>query len=458
MLGWSPQRRNRAILVAALAVMIFLALRAARGALFPYVLALVLAYLMLPAVNWLETNLRRFGHLGHASRPLAILLVYLAFIGLVAWFFSIVVPIVMQQFGALWDSRDVLTSRTQELTQQGWTWYHRNVPEQIQTQVDDNVRRASGTALDALQVGATTTLTVVTSTLSWFLGLAVIPFWLFYVLYDRAKAVQAMHNMVPDRWWSDARNLIGIADRVMGAYVRGQLLLSAAIGIMAFVGLVYLKVPFPALLALMAAVFEMFPFIGPILGAIPAVILAAVQSPILGLWTALFFMAIQQIESTILAPRIAGNAVKLHPAIIMVVLVIGNEVAGLWGMLVAVPLTAIIRDAFRYLFMRFQDEPVSADEALARLWPSERGTAPPPIRIVRWPWHRRLVLDASPTAGEEGLAATLMSVAATSLVPNETREMGHGDEKDKLAQVELDGQAMGEPPERVAKAGVEPGS
>ncbi len=64
------------------------------------------------------------------------------------------------------------------------------------------------------------------------------------------------------------------------------------------------------------------------------------------------FLAIQQVENVFLVPRISGKAVELHPAIIMVVLVIGNQVAGLWGMLLAVPLTAILRDLFKYLYLR----------------------------------------------------------------------------------------------------------
>ena len=66
-------------------------------------------------------------------------------------------------------------------------------------------------------------------------------------------------------------------------------------------------------------------------------------------------------------PRISGKAVQLHPAVIMVVLVLGNQVAGFWGLVLAVPVTAIVRDVFKYLYLRFQDEPVSPRDAMARL-------------------------------------------------------------------------------------------
>jgi predicted PurR-regulated permease PerM len=126
-------------------------------------------------------------------------------------------------------------------------------------------------------------------------------------------------------------------------------------------------VDFALLLGLTAGAFEILPYVGPILGAIPALIVAVLQSPMTALWTLVVFLIIQQLENFFLVPRIAGESVKLHPALVMVVLVVGNEALGLWGMLVAVPLTAVIRDVFKYFYLRFADEEVSPMEAMARV-------------------------------------------------------------------------------------------
>ena len=87
----------------------------------------------------------------------------------------------------------------------------------------------------------------------------------------------------------------------------------------------------------------------------------------MGLWTLLLFLGIQQAENLFLVPRISGRAVQLHPAAIMVVLVLGNQIAGFWGLVLAVPVTAVIRDVFKYLYLRLQDNPVSPREAMTRL-------------------------------------------------------------------------------------------
>ena len=341
----------------------------ARSALVPYIIALALAYLMLPAVNWVESLLQKLfrGRGRAAARIIAIFLVYLLTAGLVVLFFSLVVPVIAQQFQVLWDSRDQLIAQGEALAVDIVAWYQRSVPVDIQTQVANLAQQAGGSLARGLQAGITSTLGFVTDTFGFVLGLVVIPFFLFYVLYDRAKVMHGALNLIPARFRADTLNLIRVVDDILSAYIRGQLLLCLFIGVMATVGLTVLGVRFPAVLGLMAGVFEILPFIGPILGLVPAVIVAVIQAPLLGLWTLLLFLGIQQAENLFLVPRISGRAVQLHPAAIMVVLVLGNQIAGFWGLVLAVPVTAVIRDVFKYLYLRLQDNPVSPREAMTRL-------------------------------------------------------------------------------------------
>jgi predicted PurR-regulated permease PerM len=207
------------------------------------------------------------------------------------------------------------------------------------------------------------------------------------VLSDQPQAANSALKLLPAAMRADVTAMIRITDAVFSSYIRGQLLLAVLIGAMAVTGLTLLGVPFPAVLALIAALFELLPFIGPLLGAIPAVLVAIVQSPLLGLWTAVLYLGIQQAENLFFAPRIAGNAVKLHPAIIMVVLVVGNELAGLWGVLLAVPLTAAVRDLYLYLYWRLQGGPLEPEAALSRLGrtqptPAARRPGPAALKSV----------------------------------------------------------------------------
>jgi predicted PurR-regulated permease PerM len=102
-----------------------------------------------------------------------------------------------------------------------------------------------------------------------------------------------------------------------------------------------LGVPYPALIGLFAFFFELIPMVGPVLGSLPAILIAAFQPFPLVLWVALFFVVMQLAENNLLAPRISGHSVGLHPVAAVLALLIGAEIAGIWGALFAVPMAAV---------------------------------------------------------------------------------------------------------------------
>lgn len=363
----SPARRNRLILVVLLLLLVCWMLYVAKSALFPYIVGLVIAYLVLPLVNFLDRRMPSRLRDRNLSRPLSILIVYLIVILFIAGIFAFLMPPVIKQGQVLWNQMPELTAKGRALGTEWLGKYQETIPLDIQQRIQSNLEKLAGTIGQAVQEGVTRTVSVISSTVSFFLGILVIPFWLFYILNDEAKVREGALALIPDRIESDLLNILRITDDIFSAYIRGQLLLCLFIGTLAIIGLLIVGVDFALLLGLIAGAFEILPFVGPILGAIPALIVAALQSPTTALWTLVVFIVIQQIENLFLAPKIAGESVKLHPALVMVVLVAGNEALGLWGMLLAVPLTAVIRDVFKYLYLRFSDEGISPEKAMARV-------------------------------------------------------------------------------------------
>jgi predicted PurR-regulated permease PerM len=339
----------------------------AKSALLPFIIGLVIAYLVLPLVHFLDRRMPSRLRDRNLSRPLSILIVYLVVILFIAGNFAFLVPPVVEQGKVLWEQMPELAAKGQVLGTEWLGRYRETIPLDIQQRIQSNLEKLAGTIGQALQDGVTRTVSVISSTISFFLGILVIPFWLFYILNDEVKVRESALDLIPDRIEPDLLNILRITDDIFSAYIRGQLILCFFIGAMATIGLLIAGVDFALLLGLTAGAFEILPYVGPILGAIPALIVAVLQSPITALWTLVVFIIIQQIENFFLVPRIAGESVKLHPAMVMVVLVVGNEALGLWGMLVAVPLTAVIRDVFKYLYLRFADEEVSPEEAMARV-------------------------------------------------------------------------------------------
>jgi predicted PurR-regulated permease PerM len=156
------------------------------------------------------------------------------------------------------------------------------------------------------------------------------------------------------------------------------------VGVGSFVGLEILAVvvnpvfgQYAVLLALIAGVLELVPFIGPIIAAIPAVLIGLTVGPG-GFFAALIlYLLIQQVENNVLVPKIQGDAVELHPSAVMLALVVGASLAGVLGAIISLPVAAAGRDVFRYLFKRVSEPPASVREALTAVSPKLLGSVRP---------------------------------------------------------------------------------
>ena len=189
-----------------------------------------------------------------------------------------------------------------------------------------------------------------------------------YILKDKVTLVATFDRSLPDGWRFDTWAVIKTVERDFGQWVRGQIILGFAVGIATFVGLIVLSQFFPifgryaVLLSVIAGLFELIPIIGPIISAVPAVLLAATVSPAAVVAALILYFLVQQVENNFLVPKIQGDAVKLHPAAVVFAIIVGASLAGLLGAILALPVTAAFRDVVRYLFRRLTpDQP----EALA---------------------------------------------------------------------------------------------
>ena len=353
-------------LVALAVYAVFWLLSSAISAMTPFIIGLVLAYLLLPLVNRLDRWM---------PRPLAILTVYVG--GFLAVFLAVayIVPPVANQFQQLISSlpsRDQLSSFGSGLLQQ----YQDRVPPEIKQPIEQGLN----SALQTLQrnfatyvQGASTFLfgqvLQILNTLSFLIGFLIVPFWVFYVLNDQAKGRGFINRILHPRVRADFWNVWGIVNQVLSDYIRGQLLLGLAVGVMVWIGLMILgllgfDVPYTLLLAIFAGITELVPIIGPILGAIPAVLLGFFASESgwqAGLAVLALYLLVQQLENNFLVPRIIGESIGIHPAILTVVLIAMGQVFGLFGIILAAPVSAIGRDLFVYVYRRL--EGLSAQEA-----------------------------------------------------------------------------------------------
>ncbi|MPN43908.1 putative transport protein [bioreactor metagenome] len=137
---------------------------------------------------------------------------------------------------------------------------------------------------------------------------------------------------------------------VISGYIRGQFWISVVIGLTVFCGMYFLKVDYPLVLGLLATLTETIPIVGPIVGAIPAILLAFLTSPALAVKVLLFFIIVHQIENHIIVPNVMGQTIDLHPATVIIVLLIGGQLYGIIGMMLAVPVAALLKVIVRHLW------------------------------------------------------------------------------------------------------------
>ncbi|MDQ4079089.1 MAG: AI-2E family transporter [Chloroflexota bacterium] len=360
-------REPRLILFFVVALLFLLIVWLAWSAVAPFILGLVVAYLLTPFVNWLHERMPEQLKQRGVARPLAIFSIYLLgllLFVLVAW---LVLPPIAGQFVSLYNSVDELYERALELFEAGQTQYQIVVPDEWQARLEERAAGLAATLLDPIGSGLLATVGAVGNTLSFALGLFIVPFWLFFVLNEESKFVRGALDLIPQPLRPDVEAIRIIVDQILSAYIRGQLLVALAIGTATFLGLLLIGVEYSLLLGAAAGALAIFPFIGPILGAVPSVIVAFLQAPVLALWVIGLFVVIQQIDNIFFSPRIMGHAVALHPAIIMVAIVVGSALLGVIGALIAVPLTAILRDVIHYLYIRVGRESVGAVEALIQV-------------------------------------------------------------------------------------------
>ncbi len=164
----------------------------------------------------------------------------------------------------------------------------------------------------------------------------------FYLVVDGQRIRDYLLSFLPAGQRPRARRVTDAIGQRMGGWLLGQVALSASIGVASFIALLLIGVNNPLLLAVVAAVAELLPIIGPWIAAVPAVIVAFTQDPVKALLTIVAYVIIQQIESNLLAPRIMGRAVRLHPLAVILALLAGASLFGIVGALVAVPVASAL--------------------------------------------------------------------------------------------------------------------
>jgi predicted PurR-regulated permease PerM len=343
------RRHWRLIVLIVSIIIVFSLLYALRSAILPFIIGLVLAYLLLPIISWAEQKLPRQDKWQQTKRVSLIILIFIVILGLFGFFSFYIATAVIDAFGVMAQHAPQYISAGLTTLREWAEAFRQQFPPEMQAEVDSFILDAGKTLGNAVRDAFTRGISFIPTTFSLFLGLVTLPIFLFYILKDSEKLRTGFYSAFSPQVAEHVRNIVSIIEQVLGRYIRAQIMLGFVVAYFCFIGLLILKIPFAPALAAFAGVTELIPILGPWIGGAAAVIIALAVAPGKAIWVALLYLVVQLLENSLLVPRIQGAYLKIHPAILMVLLVVGAYVAGFWGIILAAPLTATIVAIYKYV-------------------------------------------------------------------------------------------------------------
>lgn len=353
----SVKRHRQAAFALLVIVAVGWLLWSARGALPAFFIGLALAFVLDPGVTFLARR--------GVPRWAGVVLMYVLLVLFVWALIAYAVPPITRQTGEFIQHLPELGAALGEWERGIVDWYRQlPLPDDFRSMVDEQMAASAGAVGDLVRGLLAPTVNAIVRAATFILGLVVVPVWLFYVLKDREGFSRAVAGAMPPTWRADAENVLDLLGRVGGRWVRGQLLLGFSIFVATVIGLTILTAvgfeefgQFTLVLALIAGVLEWLPIIGPIVAAIPAILIGFSIGLPAAIAAAVLYTAIQQLENHILVPKVMGDAVELHPAVLIMGLVVGGALFGIGGAILAAPFIAAGRDLYRYGFHRLGGQP-----------------------------------------------------------------------------------------------------
>ncbi|WP_168735656.1 AI-2E family transporter [Cohnella fermenti] len=317
-----------------------------KGLLTPLLLSLVFYYLLRPPVNLLEKYVR--------SRTLAISVVFLLLAGVLVLIGFLVGPVIGDQVNSLVNNMPELVRLGQdqvtELQKNDWiASYLQEHQVDLSVKLQELINRVVSNLGDAFNG-------IMGFVSNFVLLLSTVPFIVYYMLKGDRQFPNLFLKLVPDKHDDRALAIVKEMDGALSAYIQGKILVSFGLCILTWVGYSVIGLPYSLLLAVVLTLMNFIPYVGAIIGMIPAVIVGFIDSPMQVVWVIVVVLIVQQIEDKVLSPQIMGKKLSIHPLTLILVLLAVGSIGGLAGMFVAVPCYALLKivvtHAFRFYKLR----------------------------------------------------------------------------------------------------------
>lgn len=303
---------------------------------FPILISGFLFFLFNPIVVLLEKY--------KVPRTLGILLLYVAFITLISFFIGIVGPIISRQIMDFFNAipiyiKDLRMMLNNFADTKAFHWIVTQEYVSLE-KIEDTLTSFLSQLPDAFSTSISSIISLITNVT---LTLVTVPFLLFYMLKDGHKMPHAIVKFLPGSYRNEGLQILRNTSNTLASYIQGQITVAFFVGTLAFIGYLIIDLPYALILAIVVSITNIIPYVGPFLGAAPAVIIGFFDSPTTGLLAIIVIFIAQQIEGNLLSPLIIGKKLDTHPATIIILLLVAGNLAGILGMILAIPVYAVVK-------------------------------------------------------------------------------------------------------------------
>ena len=312
--------------------------------------SIIIAYALNPIIDKFERmNIKRY---------YGVFIVYLSIVALIIILAFTVIPNSGREIRRLVSNLPMYFEQLSDIIDNFYTRYYSTLGDLppifqgIESIIMDNIVKLENLISDSL----TSFVGVIIAVASKIVSIILAPILVLYFLVDKEYFKGITKKLIPIKYRSDILYLASIIDTSLKQFIKGRLLMSLYAGVMTTIMLLILRIDFPFVIGFITGLADIIPYIGPFLGYVPAVFFAAISNgksiPIKALWVSVFWVLIQWTENNLVAPKIIGENMGMHPMIILLSIIIGGGVFGVFGMLLSVPIVAIFRIVVKYIIDR----------------------------------------------------------------------------------------------------------
>lgn len=327
----------------------------------PFIYGGIIAYLLRPMCNSLEAffQLRLPKKMRRFANAFAVVFSLLVGVLVVYALITMVVPQLVESIVTLWNA---LPTKMEQLV--NWATETFGKDERVVQFVEKNYRSyftdidkwVQANVIPQVSSLVTNVGTSVWQVLKFVYNILIGLIVAVYVLHGRKRfgkqARLIVRSMFSDRWANRILEEVEFIDRMFGGFIDGKIIDSAIVGVLCYIGCTILKIPSALLASVIVGVTNVIPFFGPVIGAVPATLLILIDSPIKALWFLIWVIVLQQLDGNVIGPKILGNRTGLSGFWVMFSIILFGGLWGIVGMIICVPLFAVIYDTVRRLVRR----------------------------------------------------------------------------------------------------------